>query len=294
VHSSRSRDHAAAYASDVTSVFLGVMALLLAGLAYGIFEAGWLRRRVIEVAIEDLPPQLVGLRIGHLSDFHLGFPSLGGRASKRAVAWVAGREPDVVAVTGDLVSRPRGVATAVALLGSLSRPIVVLGNHDVGSARDPFSRTASLQALDEVACVLRDAAMVVEHGGCRIQIVGVDPRTYRARAARPWELADPTADLRILLCHYPDVVRRLPQAAFHLVLAGHVHAGQITLPHYRGTVTFAHPRARYVAGVYETPPGVLHVSPGLGTTFLPFRFFARPEVTELVLRRPAPAMPQSR
>jgi predicted MPP superfamily phosphohydrolase len=28
----------------------------------------------------------------------------------------------------------------------------------------------------------------------------------------------------------------------------------------------------------------LHVSPGLGTTFVPFRFFARPEVTELVLQ----------
>jgi predicted MPP superfamily phosphohydrolase len=29
---------------------------------------------------------------------------------------------------------------------------------------------------------------------------------------------------------------------------------------------------------------VLHVSPGLGTTFVPFRLFARPEVTELVIR----------
>ena len=28
----------------------------------------------------------------------------------------------------------------------------------------------------------------------------------------------------------------------------------------------------------------VHVSPGLGTTFVPFRFFARPEVTELVVR----------
>jgi predicted MPP superfamily phosphohydrolase len=27
----------------------------------------------------------------------------------------------------------------------------------------------------------------------------------------------------------------------------------------------------------------MHVSPGLGTTFVPFRFFARPEASELVL-----------
>ena len=47
------------------------------------------------------------------------------------------------------------------------------------------------------------------------------------------------------------------------------------------------PRARFVAGCIPRPGGVLHVSPGTGTTFLPFRFFARPEVTELVLARPA-------
>jgi predicted MPP superfamily phosphohydrolase len=40
-----------------------------------------------------------------------------------------------------------------------------------------------------------------------------------------------------------------------------------------------------VSGVYETKAGTMHVSPGTGTTFVPLRLFARPEVTELVLRR---------
>jgi hypothetical protein len=39
-----------------------------------------------------------------------------------------------------------------------------------------------------------------------------------------------------------------------------------------------------VSGLYTTAAGMLHVSPGTGTTFVPLRFFARPEVTELVLR----------
>jgi predicted MPP superfamily phosphohydrolase len=46
----------------------------------------------------------------------------------------------------------------------------------------------------------------------------------------------------------------------------------------------AHLRARDVEGVYEYGSTTLHVSPGLGTTFVPFRLFARPEVTELVVR----------
>ena len=77
-----------------------------AGLAWGWFEAGWLRRRVLDVEIPGLPEQLVGLRIAHLSDFHLGARSRGRLATERAVAWVEERRPDIVCVTGDLVSHP--------------------------------------------------------------------------------------------------------------------------------------------------------------------------------------------
>ena len=120
--------------------------------------------------------------------------------------------------------------------------------------------------------------------GCRVQIVGVDPWTYMRLDARPWELADPDADLRILLCHFPRVVDSLPGGAFDLVLSGHMHDGQICLPHPRGKVRLAHPRAPYNRGVYRVAATTLHVSSGLGTTFVPLRFNARPEATELVLQ----------
>jgi len=81
--------------------------------------------------------------------------------------------------------------------------------------------------------------------------------------------------------------------AFHLVLAGHLHAGQIVLPYPGGRITLAHWGAKLVAGLYPTSRGVLHVSPGTGTTFVPLRFFARPEVTELVLRRAGPPQTHS-
>jgi predicted MPP superfamily phosphohydrolase len=91
---------------------LGV-ALALAGAAamtWGWFEAGWLRRRVLEVELDGVPAELDGLRIAHLSDFHLGVPSRGRRATEDAVAWVVDRRPDLVCVTGDLVSRRAGIA----------------------------------------------------------------------------------------------------------------------------------------------------------------------------------------
>jgi hypothetical protein len=117
-----------------------------------------------------------------------------------------------------------------------------------------------------------------------VQIVGVDPRTYARREARPAELADPSAALRILLCHFPGIVRRVPAEAFHLVLSGHLHAGQIAIPLPGRKIRLAHPRVRHAEGLFREGSTVQHVSPGVGTTFVPFRLFARPEVTELVVR----------
>lgn len=269
-----------------TWTVVGVSLTVLVGLAYGWFEAGWLRTRVLEVEIPGLPAELDGLRIAHLSDFHLGTPSRGRRATERAVAWVAERQPDLVCVTGDLVSHPRGGPQLRKLLDRLGRPYVVLGNHDVAITRDPFSRAAELDDLHE-AVLLRDEAVATSLRGVRIQIVGVDPESYAAKTATPGHLADSAAGFRILLCHFPGIVRYLPEGAFDLILVGHHHAGQITIPYPGGRLALAHLRAEDLAGLVTSVRGLMHVSPGLGTSLLPLRFFARPEVTELVLR-PAP------
>lgn len=158
----------------------------------------------------------------------------------------------------------------------------MLGNHDFARTRDPFAKPASLFDLG-TATLLADDARTIELRGRRVQIAGVDPRSYLAGVARPDRLSDPDADLRILLCHFPNVVDRLEPGSFHLVLSGHLHAGQICVPFPRGRLRLAHLRWHYVQGLYERPAATLHLSPGLGTTFVPFRFLARPEATELVL-----------
>ena len=258
-----------------------------AALAWGHFEAGWVRLVEVAVPIRGLPDELVGLRIAHLSDLHLGVPSRGARAVERAVDWVAARQPHLVCVSGDLLSRPRGEPRLRELVARLPNCFAVLGNHDYGDSRDPFARESPLEEL-EPATLLADEGRTIDLRGRKVQIVGVDPRSYWNRAARPEELVDADADLRILLCHYPGIVDRLPEGAFHLVLSGHLHSGQITIPYGLGKLRLAHLRPGYFEGLYVRPAATLHVSPGLGTTFVPFRFAARPEVTELELTLESP------
>jgi uncharacterized protein len=257
-------------------------ALGLGAALWGHFEAGWIRLRSLPVSLPGLPEELDGLRIVHLSDFHLGFPSRGQRAVQRAIEWAAAREPDLILITGDLLSRPGAEPRLRELLDLMPGSFAVLGNHDFAHSRDPFSKSSPVADLESTT-ILSDEARTVDLRGLRVQVVGVDPRTYSRRASRPAELADPDADLRILLCHFPSVVDRVPAGVFDLILAGHMHAGQIVLPYGGGKIRMAHLRWTYSEGLYRRPGGVLHVSPGLGTTFVPFRFFARPEATELVL-----------
>jgi predicted MPP superfamily phosphohydrolase len=254
--------------------------------AWAWFEAGWLRKRVLDVRLEGVPAELDGLRIAHLSDLHLGVPSRGRRAVREAMEWVAERQPDLVCITGDLVSRRSGMPELEERLRAIGgRCYVVLGNHDFADSRDPFSQRVDPKAIAalESVMLLGDDAVEVELRGQRVQIVGVDPQAYTARSAAPDQLADQAADLRVLLCHFPRIVARIP-SVFHLVLAGHLHAGQIVVPFPGGRLRLAHLLARDVEGLYDYGATKLHVSPGLGTTFVPFRLFARPEVTELVVR----------
>jgi len=252
------------------------------GLAWGLYEAAWVKLEELEVPLARLPEELAGLRIAHLADFHFGVPSPGTYAVERAIDWVVERQPDLVVISGDLLARASGATRLRALLERLPPVYAVLGNRDFADTLDPFSQPVGEVDLGR-GTLLLDQATTVELRGKRVQFVGVDPRSYMRRAARPWKLADPDVDLRILICHFPRVVDTLPEGVFDLVLSGHTHDGQICIPYPGGKVRLAHPWMQYNRGLYRTPAGVLHVSPGLGTTFLPFRFFARPEATELVL-----------
>lgn len=240
-----------------------------------------MRLRVRELPLHGLPRELDGLRVAHLSDFHLGIYGRGPVAVERAVDWVAERKPDLVCITGDLLSKAKGEPQLRELLARLERPYIVLGNHDFAHSRDPFSQPAAIAEVER-GMLLSDSHVEVELRGTRVELAGVDPRSWLARRRSNFPPSD--AALRILLCHFPRAIDFVEPGRWHLILAGHLHAGQIVLPYGRGRLLFAHPRAPYAEGVFERGGTTMHVSPGLGTTFVPFRYFARPEATELVLR----------
>ena len=258
---------------------------LLAG--WGLFEAQWLERRELRVPVAGLPPELDGLSILHLSDFHAGTPSLNLRTMQAAVAYGVSQQPDMVVVTGDIIAHPRGQQPVFDQLARLDPPLGMyasLGNHDTGSTRDPFSRGVVPDSWgDAPVQLLRDRSVMVEHGRVPIEVAGLEPEPWIRGRSRPERLFTGPGGLRILLSHFPDVVDDLPPGTCSLVLAGHLHGGQICLPRPGGRLRLSHTRWRYLDGIHRVGDTTLVVSRGTGTTLVPFRLLARPEASLLRL-----------
>lgn len=273
-------------------VGLAAALAIVAGLAiWGLFESQWVRVGARELRVQGLPAALDGFRILHVSDLHLGAVSLAWLSARRAASWAERRDIDLTVITGDLLSARRGrprLEAFIARVGSRHGVLAVLGNHDVAATRDPFSSAGEIeQEAMRGLRLLRDDAVAFVHAGVSVRVAGLDALSYLRRRVDVAELSG-AEDFRILLSHYPTVVARTPGDAFELILAGHMHGGQICIPLPAGKLRLAHPQAPYPEGSFSVHDNqtTLVVSRGLGTTFVPFRFFARPELTELVLRAP--------
>ncbi|HYW29104.1 MAG TPA: metallophosphoesterase [Gaiellales bacterium] len=254
---------------------------------WGLFEAQWLEAHEVDVPVVGLPEALDGLTILHLSDFHAGSPSLNVRTMRMAVSYGVARQPDMVVVTGDIITHRWGHRAVLEQLARLQPPLGMygsLGNHDTGDTRDPFSRAVIPDDWGGAPMqLLRDRSVAVEHRGESIEVAGMEPEPWSRGDARPAALFTTDASLRILLAHFPDVVDDLPEGACSLVLAGHLHGGQICLPRPGGRIRLSHTHWRYLDGVHRVGSTTLVVSRGTGTTLVPFRLLARPEVALLRL-----------
>ena len=146
-------------------------------------------------------------------------------------------------ITGDLLTHPRGEPLLRALVERLPLPtFAVLGNHDIAISRDPQARRvepARARAGDAAARRGRAARAARPAGLDRRD----DPRLIvRGTPTARSELAlAATPTSAILLCHYPRVLDRLEPGRFDLVLAGHMHDGQIASRIPGGKIRLAHP-----------------------------------------------------
>jgi predicted MPP superfamily phosphohydrolase len=269
------------------AALVAAVALSVAGLALrGGLAPPTLRR--VEIRLPRWPRALDSLRIAQVSDLHIG-PILGARFARRVVERVNALQPDLVAVTGDLVDgSARRLAGEVAPFAELRAPLgvyFVTGNHDYYSGARAW--VEEVQRLGMRA--LRNERVTLGEGEARFLLAGVDDHHGHLVSGDSGEdldraLEGAEAGLPIvLLAHDPTTFKRASRLGVDLQLSGHTHGGQIWP--FGWLVRLAVP---FVAGLYRRGGAALYVSRGTGFWGPPMRLGAPAEITELVLRASPP------
>lgn len=216
------------------------------------------------------------ITIAQVSDLHTS--SL-GRAEKNTLTALREVRPDVIVITGDAIDERGSLLALDSFLKQLptALKIATLGNWEYWAEVD-LEELRDVYRKNGVNLLVNDC-MTVRARGAVINVIGLDDYT----AGRPdFSLAVGRCEVDhpiVLVTHSPglfDLASLSPKRSIPLLLAGHTHGGQVAV----GKHALYTPRGSgpFVAGWYETQWGDLYVSRGVGTSVLPLRFGARPEI----------------
>ncbi|HTV00887.1 MAG TPA: metallophosphoesterase [Luteitalea sp.] len=256
----------------------GVTAGLVVGeAAYGgLYERHHLGLTRADLRLPALPPALDGLRIGLITDTHYSaYTSL--PFITRAVEMVQREAPDLIVLGGDYVTRQQkeyipDAATPFAALRAPSGVFGVVGNHD-----DAVGIPRALRAAG--VTLLRDARTRLDIRGEVVDLLGVD--YWTRKMSERTSFVRGRAPFSILLAHNPTRFWEAAALKLPLVLSGHTHGGQVSLPIVGPVAAQRFPVAE---GVRVEGDTTLFVSRGVGTVVLPCRLHCPPEVAVLTLR----------
>jgi uncharacterized protein len=277
---------------NAATMATGRAVLRLTGLqALAMRRARAIRRTDVDVPVADLPPDLDGYRILHVTDPHFdGLPGL----AEAIVAAVGDARPHLGLFGGDYrvasdgpFREPSVLRDVAAVLRGV-RPrdgwLGVLGNHDPADIVGPLERLGLRMLVNET--------VRIRVGEARLVVAGTDDvhRFYTDAARIALEPPEPRrGEFALALIHSPELAPEAAEAGYGLYLAGHTHGGQIRPWPGRPPIVHLHRCRGLWGGRWRMGAMIGHTSRGAGVSGIVLRFACRGEVTLLTLRRPARA-----
>lgn len=257
----------------------------VSGISNSFHEVNVYRRKLF---YKDLPEELEGLKIFHLSDPHLHhYVTLSDLEDVLAAAEKF--RPDITLVTGDIADDLNLLADALSLIEQLKSPLgtfASLGNHEYFRGVERVKRIFDKSHTP----LLVDEGVILPVGNLKLMIGGADdPVRMRVRSVEFFRTSidyllsrQPLGDFSILMSHRPYALDYASEKEFDMVLAGHTHGGQIG---FMGRSVFESVWPdRYLWGEYSMGKTKLYTSSGMGHWF-PFRLGCPCEAPILELHR---------
>jgi predicted MPP superfamily phosphohydrolase len=240
----------------------------------------------VNIEIPNLSPEFDRYRIVQLSDFHLG-TLLAGSHLSTIIERTNSLEPDLIAITGDLVSfnAEKYASVLVESLSKLSAPsgvFSVLGNHDHWTDAAVVRRIYKDSHIIE----LHNEAHLIQRNSAQLYIAGIDDYRSQMDDLNGVLTALPANVPAILLAHEPDFAEISSRSGrFALQISGHSHGGQILLP-LIGSLFLPRYGRKYPSGMYRINGMLLYTNRGLGTSWINIRYNCPSEITIFELSVP--------
>lgn len=226
------------------------------------------------------------LKILQFSDMHYS-EYFNDKDVNKAVERINDEAPDIVVFTGDLIDEynnyenKEDVYNIWETLKEINAPLgkyAIYGNHDYGGGAEKIYKKIM---EDSGFIILKNELVRIEE--YNVNIVGMDDSIFGEREInKVVDLLDENS-FNIVLSHEPDVVDYLLEYNIDLFLSGHSHGGQVNLPFINSLPLLAE---KYTGGIYSFNnyrQTLLYVNVGLGTSQMPMRFMAPPELSVFVL-----------
>jgi len=273
--------------------FLSIALLL----AYSSLETRWVKTTYVTIESHDIPKAFDGKRIVLVSDIHHGL-ALSRERVHKMVQRINDLKPDIIVLGGDYVSNEqkyiKPLFDELLLLKSKYGIFGVIGNHDYyvdGNLTLEMMKRNKINVCENKSYWIKIKSDSIKIGGVidpdGDSDANIDSTTYDVKKK----------DFCILITHRPDYIKTMNTDLVDLTLSGHTHGGQVTLfglwapilPYENGlwaelSTSLESQRYRYGL-MHPTPNMQSYISSGIGTRSPHFRFFCRPEIAVLELKR---------
>lgn len=263
-------------------------------LAYSYIEFRWLKVTYVQIESGDIPPSFNGKRIVFFSDVHHGKYFSQKRVAS-LVDQINGLKPDIIIIGGDNVFLDSVYIYSffyqISRLRCKYGIYEVLGNHDCYTSKTLTRKMIQQSKINNCS----NKSYWIKIGKDSIKIGGIADNIEGKQISQ-----NTTSDVRkhdfcILISHRPGNIPDIKSNLIDLTLSGHTHGGQITffglwapiLPStYSDGLQFFNfgMYQKYRYGLIKSDNRQSYVTSGVGG-LIPFRFFCRPEIVVLELKR---------
>lgn len=244
-----------------------------------------------QVQIEDLPQQLEGFKIAHLTDIQ-GDEYTGRDKIARYIDKLNEQHPDLIVFTGDLISYGTDfIKMSAEEFGKAEAThgiVGVIGDHDFWAGVEEVEEALSQENIP----LLKNENVIVESDSDSIPLVKITGITEVYSQPSDSTVVDSllgeqnAPPVKLMASHQvsEQLVVQALHRGYHFLLGGHTHGGQIKVPFMGMKFSASEFETEYVNGIYQKGDLTVNVDNGLGFTLAPIRYNAPPTISIITLK----------